>query len=410
MRRLYVAIVVALVIGGGIFLLASGRSGDPSGYRVDVVFDHARGLIPGQLVQVAGGRVGKIEDVSVTDDFKARISMVVDERFAPFHEDATCTIRPQGLIAENYVQCDPGRPDEPELEGDPPTVPVEQTSQPVNLTDLFEVWNVPTRDRLAVLLSELGTSVAARGEDLNTLLRRVNPALARAREVIALLEDQKDDLLGAIDASDAALAKLVDHRDDARRLVRSAADVLTVTGRRAGELAETTQRLPQMLREAQPALASLDAVAERGIPLLAALNRSAPTALELTTEAPRLARAARPTLAALAPVLRHGAGVVKRAVPVSRALKVYARQSLPSARLTGRLLPNLSERGFPDSLMRFFFYAALATSRFDGTSHIIPAHIDLTSCGQYAQTPEPGCRPAFESETTARALDYLLGK
>ena len=410
-RRLLVALAVAATIVGGIVLLASGRGGgDPSGYRVDVVFDNARGLIPGQLVEVAGGRVGKVDEVSVTEDFKARISLVVDERFAPFREDATCTIRPQGLIAENYVQCDPGRPDAPELEGDPPTVGVERTSQPVSLTDLFEIWNVPTRDRLAVLLSELGMSTAARGEDLNEMLRRVNPALERARQVISLLRRQRDDLLGAIDSSDAALAELVGHRDSARRLVRRAASVLTVTGRRSGEIAEATHRLPGLLRDARPALTSLDAVAERGIPLLAALNRSAPTVLALTHDGPALARAARPTLAKIAPVLRNGIGVVERALPVSRALKVYAHQSLPSARLAGTLLPNLDERGFPDNLMRFFFSAALATARFDETSHILPAHLDFTPCAQYATAPQEGCRAGGVAEQpTTRALDYLLG-
>lgn len=411
-RRLLVPLAVLAAVGLGIALLAGGRGADAGGYRVDVVFDNARGLIPGQLVQVAGGRVGEIEEVGVTADFKARVSMVVDERFAPFRQDARCTIRPQGLIAENYVQCDPGRPGAPELEGEPPTVPVERTTQPVNLTDLFEIWNVPTRDRLSVLVSELGLSTAARGEDVNALLRRVNPALADARRVIRLLVDQRDDLTGAIDSSDRALARLAGHRDGVRALLRRAASVLTVTGNRRGELADTVWRLPGLLREARPALASLDTVAEHGIPLLASLNRSAPTVLALTEDAPALARAARPTLARLRPVLAEGTGVVDRAVPLSRALRVYARQSLPSARIAGRLLPNLDERGFPDNLARFFFYATLATARFDATSHILPAHVDFLPCSTYATTPQPGCRAGGSPEggATARVLDYLLDR
>ena len=55
-------------------IVAPASPGD-SEYRVDVVFDDARGLVPGQLVQIAGARVGTIEDVSVTRDFKARIHM-----------------------------------------------------------------------------------------------------------------------------------------------------------------------------------------------------------------------------------------------------------------------------------------------------------------------------------------------
>jgi ABC-type transporter Mla subunit MlaD len=413
-RRVLVLVTVAVVIGAGIVLLAGGKSGGGGGdkYEVDVVFDNARGLIPGQLVEIAGGRVGKIDDVSVTDDFKARISMSIDSRFAPFREDATCTIRPQGLIAENYVQCDPGTAKAAELRGQggaPPTVPVGRTTQPVNLTDIFELWNVPTRDRLGVLISELGIGTAARGEDINAILRRANPALGRARQVIGVLLDQRTELVGAIDASDRALARLVPHRQGARRLVRKAAAVLTRTGRHSTEVAQAIERLPRLLSGAEPALRRLGDVAQSGIPLLAQIHRSAPTVLRLTEDGPALARVARPTLAKLAPVLENGAGVVKRSLPLSQALRVYSHQSLPSAKLAGRLLPNLDEQGFPDSLVKFFFYAALATSRYDSTSHILPAHIDLTECANYATAPLAGCGDASE-QPTARLMDYLLGR
>lgn len=414
-RRLLVAVTVVAAIAAGTVLLAGGRSGatDVDRYAVDVVFDNARGLIPGQLVQIAGGRVGKIEEVAVTEDFKARISMSVDRRFAPFRQDATCTIKPQGLIAENYVQCDPGSADAPELRaagGRPPTVPVERTTQPVNLTDLFALWNVPTRDRLAVLVSELGIATAARGTDIDAILRRANPALGKARRVIRLLNGQRTELLAAIDDSDRALARLVPYAGGARRLLRRAAAVLTRTGRRSEDVAAAIERLPRLLRVAQPALERLGEVSAAGIPLLAQVNRSAPAVLRLTIDGPRLARAARPTLAKVAPVLERGVGIVRRSVPLARALRVYARQSLPSAKLAGRLLPDLDEQGFPDNLVRFLFYAALATSRFDGTSHILPAHIDLTECAQYAETPVPGCSANYSQAATTRLMDYLLKK
>ena len=298
-RRLAAAVLLAAAVAGAVVALGGGPGRDDS-YRVDVVFDHARGLIPGQLVEIAGGRVGKIADVSLTPDFKARVSMTVDPRFAPFHRDASCTIRPQGLIAENYVQCVPGTAAAPELRGtggEPPTVPVEHTSEPVNLTDLFEIWNVPTRDRLSVLLSQLGVATAGRGEDLNAILRRANPALAQARRVIGVLERQRADVLGAIDESDTALAALAPHAPGARRLLRTAASVLTRTGQRSADLSLAVRRLPALLRGARPALASLGDLAASGTPLLAQVHRAAPAVLRLTRDAPALARAARPTLA-----------------------------------------------------------------------------------------------------------------
>ena len=89
------------------------RSEGDSKSPIDIVYDDARGLVPGQVVQIAGARVGTIKEVSVTSGYKALIHTEIDRDFLPFHKDATCTIKPQGLIAENYVECDPGRPTRP---------------------------------------------------------------------------------------------------------------------------------------------------------------------------------------------------------------------------------------------------------------------------------------------------------
>ena len=410
-RALIVAALAVAATVAVVFLLAGGHE-TSSSYKVDVIFDNARGLIPGQLVEVAGGRVGEIDSVSVTPDFKARISMTVEKRFAPFHRDAQCTIRPQGLIAENYVQCDPGTTASPALSGQgghPPTVPVNRTTEPVNLTDLFAIWNVPTRDRLAVLLSQLGVSTAGRGSDINALLRRANPTLKLARQAIGVLVAQRHDLLSAVDDTSTVLASLGPHAQGTRALLRHAAAVLTRTGLHAADLSDATRRLPGMLSAARPALASLDALASSGTPLLAQIHKTAPALLDVTTDTPKLASAARPALAKLGPVLDRGVGVVKRAAPLSQALRIYAHQSLPSARLTGTLLANLTDRGFPESLAHFFYNATEATARFDSTSHILPAHIGLSACSQYSATPEAGCGATYYNQTTTRLLRYLLG-
>ena len=108
MRRLVATALVVVVAAGAAALVLGSRAGAASDYRVDVIFDSARGVIPGQLVKVAGAPVGSIKDVKVTPGYRARIELEVDRRFAPFKADARCSIQPEGLIAEYFVQCDPG--------------------------------------------------------------------------------------------------------------------------------------------------------------------------------------------------------------------------------------------------------------------------------------------------------------
>jgi len=112
MRRLaFLAVVVlgavvAIVAGCG----AGGTSVAKRTYRVDAIFDNAAFLIPGNDVRIAGANVGSVTAVKVTPDQKARISMEIDKRFAPFRSDAHCSSRPQGLVGVADVNCQPGTP------------------------------------------------------------------------------------------------------------------------------------------------------------------------------------------------------------------------------------------------------------------------------------------------------------
>src|SRR3954471_15167270 len=134
MRRLLVGFVaVALVV----VLTAVDKGGGSEGYRVDAIFDNADFLVSGQDVKIAGAVVGSVSGVHLTRDHRARVEMMIEEGFAPFRSDARCTIRPQSLIGEKFVDCDPGAPRGKPLvaasgEG-APVVPVARTSSPVDL-------------------------------------------------------------------------------------------------------------------------------------------------------------------------------------------------------------------------------------------------------------------------------------
>ncbi len=120
-RRLVSLAVVGVLAAIGVALaLGTSNSGAADGtgadYKVNAIFDTAKGIIPGQVVKIAGARVGSVDDVTLTEDFKARIEMTVNGRFTPFKSDAACDIQPEGLISERFVQCDPGSPDGQALE------------------------------------------------------------------------------------------------------------------------------------------------------------------------------------------------------------------------------------------------------------------------------------------------------
>lgn len=402
MRRLLALIsLVGVTIALGVLLTPAQSASD---YRVDVVFDDSQGLIPGQNVQIAGAKVGTIKDVVLTPDFKARIQMKVDGEYAPFKKDARCTIRPQGLIAEYYVDCDPGSPDSPALEGNgdtAPTVPVERTTAPVSPQELFNIWTAPVRDRFGLLLNTIGIGTSGLGADFNALLRRANPSLEHANRVIGVLQRQKTQLATILDRSNEIVGKLANNTKTFTDFVDEADRTVQTTGARSQQLQESVRRLPGLLDALEPAMRDLNTVVDDGTPLVRQLRKAAPDLNRLYADIGPFAREVQPTLKALRPVLVQGANTLKKSAPLTRTLRSYAHNSLPSARLASRVFTNLRDAGAFENLLRVFYRAAAATARFDDKSHILPAYVLLNTCAVPAVTLIPGCSAKFSDAPSA---------
>jgi ABC-type transporter Mla subunit MlaD len=423
MRRAAMIAVAAAAVAALVVLLSGSSAHGGSTARFDVIFDDARGLVGGQLVKIAGARAGTIDDVTLTTGFKARIEASVDRRFMPFHENATCTIRPEGLIAENYLQCDPGTASSPTLQGSggrPPTVPVTRTTEPVSLLDLFNTFNLPTRERMAVIIDELGISTAGRGQDINQILERANPTLGVARQAISILLRQRAQLQSLIDSSDTVATEGASGRASLQRFLDRASALSSVTAAHRGALSQSIARLPGLLAATRPSLAQLDAVARQGTPLLGQLRVAAPSLDRVAGDLKPFAAAANPGLAKLSVALRRAIPAIRQSTPLIRTLRSYASRSKASTSLAARLFTNLQRHGFSEDFLSIFYYVAASLARFDSTSHILPLFLlapQNGACGSYATKPVAGCsahygsQPRYQPER-ASALqglaDYLV--
>src|SRR5918997_2807299 len=128
MRRLLVALAVIAVCAAA-FLAAGASDRGPDGKTYRIMFDNAFGLTQGGDFRVGGVTAGQTTKFDVDkkpgESPKAVVTAEVSKPgFGDFREDATCEIRPQSLIGEYYVDCQPGKEEAP-LENN--TVPVDQT-------------------------------------------------------------------------------------------------------------------------------------------------------------------------------------------------------------------------------------------------------------------------------------------
>lgn len=410
MRRLAAIFGVLLVAGAVTAILLSASASGSSSSTFDVIFDDARGLIGGQLVKVAGATAGSVENVTVIKfgsgaqtTYKAKIEGSIESQFMPFHTNATCSIRPEGLIAENYVDCDPGSPPAPILRsvnGQPPTVPVQNTSEPVSLLDLFNIFNVPTRERFGLILDELGIGTAGEGQNFNAILYRANPALKLADQVIGILANQKAELATLIDATNTIAAQAAGHTSDVQNFLTEAAGLSTTTADHSSNLEAAINRLPGLLSAAQPSLQQLDIVARDGTPLVQQLGVAAPYLNRVSTDLGPFVTAAKPGLAKLSVALTKAIPAVKHTVPLVKALRSYTHKSLGKTVLAGKLFTSLQQAGFPENFLGIIYYVGAAINRFDSTSHLLDfalEDIDNGACMSYATTPVPGCEANYGS-------------
>ena len=154
MRRLiFVTLLVAITPWIVIGIVRESTDNDTlEHYYVRAIFDNAANLVDGEDVKIAGVPVGVVSGLEVTDNKKAAVTLRIDnEDFIPWKSDAKCVIRPQGLIGEKFVECEPGssaaKPLAKIASGDGKgerLLSLTRTSSPVDIDLLNDILRLPT--------------------------------------------------------------------------------------------------------------------------------------------------------------------------------------------------------------------------------------------------------------------------
>ena len=412
MRR--VAAVIAALCALTVAIVGTGASeGDT--YKVRAIFDNAVSVIPGEDVKIAGVNVGQISALDVTPDKKAAVTLEITEKgFQDFRRDATCTIRPQSLIGEKFVECVPTQP-RPVGEPLPPPLrkiesgdgegehllPLSQTSTPVDIDLINNILRKPYAERLSIILGELGIAVAGRGQDLNETIRRANPALRETDKVLKILADQNRVLGDLARDSDTVLAPLAREREAVADQFGQSAQVAAATAERGDDLEANFERLPTFLRQLRPTMVRLGALADEATPVFADLGAQAPNINRLVRQLGPFADASRPALRTLGQAAEIGGPALVASRPTIQELRRFASAARPVAANAAALLDSFQETGGVERLMDYIFYQVAAINGFDQYGHYLRAALIVNLCTNYATTPSPGCSSNFSDQSGA---------
>ena len=102
-----------------------------SGYVVYADFASVAGLKPGDPVEIAGVKIGRVETISLADD-RARLGLRVDPE-VKLQEDAIASVRSRGLIGDKFVLLSPGASDKLLSQGGR----IRETESPPDITELI---------------------------------------------------------------------------------------------------------------------------------------------------------------------------------------------------------------------------------------------------------------------------------
>jgi phospholipid/cholesterol/gamma-HCH transport system substrate-binding protein len=426
MRRLLSIIVAGGALSAFVFLaLGAGghEKGSPS-YWVEL--DNAFGLVNGADLKIAGVRAGAITDMKVDmHSHRALIGIRVDGNKGDFNSlrtDAFCESKPQSLIGEYFVDCQPGRAATKLKPGSRISVGHTASTIPADLVQ--NVLRLPYRERLRLIVNELGTAVAGREGDLNAAIRRASPALRETDKVLAILAQENNVIRDLTTNADTVITALSNNRADVGRWVVAARRTAEASASRNVDLAGTFAKLPGFLEELRPTMAALGRVADEQTPALRDLNATSGQLTRFFKDLGPFANASRPSFSSLGQASQVGDQAVKSANQSGtiRLLKNFASSTPEVGKNLGIILADLDNparavesdpraakaTGRPaptgysglEALLQYVYDQEQATNVFDNNGYILKISVFGGECAPYRNadtlnnpnpvSPQPG--------------------
>jgi phospholipid/cholesterol/gamma-HCH transport system substrate-binding protein len=406
-------VVVLLVVV--LFATAAGSSG--GGYTVRAIFDDAGNAIPGENVKVAGADVGTIGSVTPNPQGKAAVTLnITNPGFQDFRADASCTIEPQALIGEKFVDCVPtqaraeGAPLPPPLHKIPAgegagqyLLPVTNTSSPVDPDLVGDIMRLPERERFSIIINELGTGLAGRGSDLNAVLRRSNPALRELDKVIGILASENKVLGNLAVEGDRALAPLARDRYQFAEFLAQSNTVATATARHRGAFAQNLVDFPAFLRQFGPALKRFGQFSEQTTPVFTDLGVAAPGLNKTFENLPALADSTTQFFESFGQTGKQSGPALVGIKPLLGHLQALGASGKPFASTLSELLTSVRSTGGLERVLDFIFLGTNGANGYNSLGHFLRTTVVAKNCIGYKIEPQSGCSANFASESGAAA-------
>ncbi len=405
-----------------VVLLATSAGGSGGSYTVRAIFDDAGNIISGENVKIDGVKVGTVGTVVPTPQAQAAVVMNIETPgFQDFRADASCTIDPEALIGEKFVNC---LPTQPRVRQAPrcrrrlmkiPSgqegagerlLPVKNTSSPVDVDLLQDITRLPEAERFTIIINELGAGLAGRGSDLRAIIHRADPALRELDKVLAIFAGENKILAKLAVDSDRALQPFAAVRNRVADFIVQSNTVARATAQQRGALARNFADFPAFLRELGPAMERIAQFAGQTTPTFANLEVAAPGINNAFTHLKAFSNSSGTFFKSLGSTAKTSGPAIAATQPLLARLQSLGGAAKPFAGNFSELLSSLRSTGGLERLLDALFLSGGGLNGYDSLGHFLRAEIIAKNCVGYKVVPQGGCGANFVkaegSTTTAK--------
>jgi len=269
--------------------LPGGQGSGKGAYRVTIEFPDVLDLVPQSAVKVDDVTVGSVKSIDLKN-YTARVVVSINKNVV-LPANAHASLRQTSLLGEKFVSLD--RPTDEEATGrlrDGAIIGLDRTSRNAEIEEVLAalslVLNGGSLEQLQTINRELVLALKGREDSVRDLFTQLNT-------FIGGLDNQKQDIVRALDGMDRLTARLAAQRQTLSTALRDIPPGLSVL---ADQRAELTQVLTGLSRLGDVATRVIHASQQNTVadlralqPILTQLNaagKDLPDSLELLTTYP----------------------------------------------------------------------------------------------------------------------------
>ncbi len=234
--------LVVLIIA---YLLFAGGGG--ASYVL--IFGEAGQLVRGDQVQVGGVPVGTVTGISLTHDYKAKVTIHVNSSLTPLHEGTVAQVRVPSLatVANRYVALTPGPNSAPALPAGA-TLPASATKEVVDLDQLFNTLNPKTRVGLQEVIKGFAEQYAGSSKAVGTSIEYTPAALSATDHFFSELISDQPVFTSFLVETAKAVTTIGARSEQLTDLIGNADTTFQAIGSQQSALAAGLHELPLALR------------------------------------------------------------------------------------------------------------------------------------------------------------------